>query len=289
MDNVLLQALNGIQLSMLIYLLAVGLSLIFGLLHVINLAHGALYAVGAYLGVVIVGQTGSFWLGALLSPLLVAGAAFLLQRYMLGPLHNHGRTELELALLTFGLMFVIVGCLELVFGVDFYRIAVPESLQGHISLFDTEYPVYRFFVIALGVAVAIALWLLIDRTLLGAAVRSCVDDGEMAMAVGLNTRTLLALFFGLGAALAALGGVVAAPVLSVYPHMGTSILILSLIVVIVGGMGSLKGSLVGSLVIGSAESFSQAYVPAIAMYAPYLVLVAVILFKPAGLFGRVKH
>ncbi|MGB3273534.1 MAG: branched-chain amino acid ABC transporter permease [Xanthobacteraceae bacterium] len=285
----LIQILNAVQLSMLIFLLAVGLTFIFGIMRVINLAHGALYSLGAYLGVVVVDATGSFLLALIVAPLMVAVVGGLLQIFAIGPLTVRGRNELEIALLTFGLMYISIGVLETLFGKDYLSIALPSALAGSVDILGVSYPLYRLFIIAVGLLTALCISLFIERTIVGAAVRACVDNKPMSESLGMNTDWVLAGVFAVGSGLAALGGVIMAPVLSVFPHMGSSILILSLIVVVIGGMGSLKGSFYGSLIVGLTDTLTQSYLPQLTMFAVYIILVLVMLTRPHGLFGRHAH
>jgi branched-chain amino acid transport system permease protein len=202
------QILNGLQLSMLVYLLAAGLTLIFGLMNILNLAHGAFFTLGAYCGVVVGGATGSFWLALLIGPLLPLLVGVVLQSIVLQPLAECGRsTHLDLALLTFGLLFATAGGVEWLFGSSFLSIPTPPALAGHANLLGISYPVYRLFIIGVGLAVAVGLTFVFDRTLLGATLRAGVDNRAMVTALGVNINALFAIVFGLGAALAGLAGV----------------------------------------------------------------------------------
>lgn len=288
MQLILLQILNGVQLSMLVFLLAVGLTLIFGLMNILNLAHGAFFTMGAYFGLVVANKTGSFWLALLIGPLLPFAGGFILQFFVLQPLAQRGRsTHLDLALLTFGLLFATAGAVEWIYGSSFYSIATPDVLKGRIVMLGVEYPLYRLFIIATGVAVAVALVLLIDRTLIGAVLRAGVDNREMVTALGININVLFALVFGFGSALAGLAGVVAAPVMSIYSNMGIGIVVTTFVVVVVGGLGNLKGSFYASLIVGMTDTMAQAFLPEAELFAVYALLIAVMIFRPQGLFGAV--
>jgi branched-chain amino acid transport system permease protein len=286
--QLLLQLLNGLQLSMLIFLLAAGLTLIFGLMNILNLAHGAFFTMGAYAGLVVSQITGSFWAAIILGPLVpfVAGAA--LQAFVLQPLVERGRsTHLDLALLTFGLLFATAGTVEYIFGSAFYSIPMPGVLSGRVLLFGISYPVYRLFVIGVGLGVAIAMSLVIDRTLIGATLRAGVDNREMTTALGININVLFALVFGFGAALAGFGGVIAAPIMSIYSQMGIGIVVTTFVVVVVGGLGNLKGSFFGALFVGMTDTLAQAYFPEAELFAIYALLVLMMIVRPQGLFGSV--
>ena len=280
------QILNGLQLSMLVFLLAVGLTLIFGLMNILNLAHGAFFTLGAYCGLVVATATGSFWLALIMGPVLPFVLGFALQLLVLQPLAERGRsTHLDLALLTFGLLFATAGAVEWLYGSAFYSIKVPSVLSGHIDLLGLSYPAYRLFIICIGVAVAVALNLFFNRTLIGATLRAGVDDRSMVTALGVNINVLFAVVFGLGAALAGLAGVIAAPLISVYSQMGIGIVVETFVVVVVGGLGNLKGSFYASLVVGMTDALSQAYLPQIEMFAVYTLLIGVMIVRPQGLFG----
>src|SRR5258708_5744442 len=220
MQHFLIQVLNGVQLSMLVFLLAVGLTLIFGLMNILNLAHGAFFTMGAYFGLVIANKTGSFWLALLIGPLL-----------------------------PFVLLFATGGAVEYVYGSAFHSIATPDVLKGRIALLGIEYPLYRLFIIAVGIAIALALVLAIDRTLVGATLRAGVDNREMVTALGININVLFALVFGFGSALAGFAGVVSAPVMSIYSNMGIGIVVTTFVVSLVGGLRNLRRSFYPSLIV----------------------------------------
>ena len=278
------QALNGLSYGVLLFLLSVGLTLIFGMLDVVNLAHGSLYMLGAYAGLAVVAATGSFWLALLAAPLAVGLIGALLERTCLRPLYRRG--ALDQVLLTFGLVYLFEDLVKWIWGGRIRSIPPPEMLSGSITVWGSTVPSYRIFVIGFGLAVALALWLVIERTRLGAIVRAGVFDAEMTAAMGIDIDRVFTAVFAFGAAVAGLSGVIAGPIQSAQPPMGAAILIPALIVVVVGGLGSLKGSLVGSLVIGQAETFGKAWLPGASMLMIYVVMAAVVLWRPQGLFGR---
>ncbi len=290
MSLFVLQLLNVLQVSALIFLLAVGLTIIFGLMDTLNLAHGAFLTLGAYCGVVIAKATGSYWAALLAAPIVpfVAGAA--LQFFVLQPLKDRGRSShLDLALLSFGLLFAMVGTIEWVFGPAFFSIATPSALSGHVDVLGSQYPLYRLFMVAAGLGIAFALWLLIERTLVGAILRAGVDRPEMVMAMGINLKLMFAVVFGLGSALAGFAGVIAAPVMSVYSHLGSEMLVVSFVVVMIGGLGSIRGSFYASLIVGLVNTMSQAYIPGGELFAIYALLIAVMIYRPQGLFSVAKR
>lgn len=287
----LFNLLNGLQLSMLIFLMAIGLTVIFGLMDILNLAHGAFYMIGAYFGFVVFQGTESFWLSLAIAPLLPLALGFALQYAVLQPLIDRGRSaHLDMALLTFGLLFFVIGLFDLVFfetlGLTFMSIDKPAGLGSYVNI-GTFYPAYRLFIIALGLAVALLVWLVLERTVVGAVVRAGVDNREMVRAMGVNVNLVFAAVFGLGCALAGLAGVVAAAELSIDINMGVQILIPTLVVVVLGGLGSVKGCFLGALIVGMTETMAQAYFPTVALFATYVLLAAMLIFRPQGFFGRV--
>ncbi len=278
-----LQALNGLAYSMLLFLLAAGLSLIFGLMDVVNLAHGGFYMLGAYLGLSFVRWTGSFWIAVMLVPPLVAAGGFLLEWEFLRPLYR--RTHLDQILLTFGFAFVISDVVRWLWGAEVQSLAAPPGLDRSIPMLGTLFPAYRLFVIALGGALALGLWLGLSRTRLGAIVRAGVANKEMTQAMGINIAAVFTGVFAFGTGLAGLAGVIAAPIQGVFPGVDFETLIVTLIVVVVGGLGTLTGSFWGSLLIGEAETFGKTLLPEAALVVIYLVMAAVLLVRPRGLFG----
>ena len=278
------QALNGLAYGVLLFLLSVGLTLIFGMLDVVNLAHGSFYMLGAYAGLTLIAVTGSFWIALLLAPLVVGGIGALLERACLRPLYR--RPPLDQVLLTFGFIYLFEDLVKWIWGGRIRSIPPPDLFKGSVTIFGATIPSYRLFVIAFGLAVAVLLWLLIERTRLGAIIRAGVFDAEMTAGLGIDIHRVFTAVFAFGAALGGLSGVIAGPIQSAYPAMGASILIPALIVVVVGGLGSLKGSLAGSLIIGQAETFGKAWLPDSAMLIIYVVMALVVLLRPQGLFGR---
>jgi branched-subunit amino acid ABC-type transport system permease component len=279
----LLQALNGLAYGMLLFLLAAGLSLIFGLMEVVNLAHGAFYMLGAYLALSIVRWTGSFWIAAIAAPLVLGAVGFLLEWELLRPLYR--RTHLDQILLTFGVAFVLSDLTRWWWGADVQSLAPPPGLDRSIPLLGSLFPSYRLFVIALGAVLAGGLWLGLSRTRLGAMVRAGVANREMTQALGIDIGLVFTGVFAFGAALAGLAGVIAAPIQGVFPGVDFETLIITLIVVVVGGLGTLSGSFWGSLLIGEVDTFGKTLVPQMALVAIYLVMAGVLLARPTGLFG----
>lgn len=278
----LAQLLNALQLSMLLFLLSVGLSVVFGLAGFVNLAHGAFYALGAFLGWSVFRLTGSFWLALAAAPPLVALLGALLHLGLIRRLRRGG--PLDQVLVTFGVLFVVVDLTRIVWGDLALDLPAPAGLQGAVALGPLLYPAYRLFVIGLGCALALALWLTLERSLLGARVRAAVDDAGIAACLGIDVDRLFLGLFCLGCALAGLAGVVAAPILAITPEMGLEILIPTLIVVVVGGLGSLRGAVAGSFVVGGIETFGQLLAPELAAVSVHLLLAATLILRPSGLF-----
>ncbi len=284
LSDVFAQALNGLAYGVLLFLLSVGLTLIFGMLDIVNLAHGSFYMLGAYAGLTTLAVTGNYWLAMLVAPLAVGAVGALMERVCLRPLYR--RSPLDQVLLTFGFIYLFEDIVKLLWGGKIRSIPPPKVFMGSVKLLGVTVPSYRVFMIVFGLVMAVALWLLIERTRLGAIIRAGVFDAEMAAGMGVNTDLVFTGVFAFGAALGGLSGVIAGPIQSASPPMGAGILIPALIVVVVGGLGSLKGSLVGSLIIGQAETFGKAWLPGSSMVIIYVVMALVVLFRPQGLFGR---
>jgi branched-chain amino acid transport system permease protein len=278
----IVQALNGLQLSMLLFLLSIGLTVIFGLMHFVNLAHGALYALGAYVGVSAFALTGMYWGAFLLAPIAVALAGVVLYLGLIRRMRKAG--PMNQVLVTFGLIFVLLDITRIIWGDLALSIPEPQLFTGRSVVLGVAYPTYRLFIIGLGLTVMAGLWLLLSRTQIGAMIRAGVDNDQMAACLGINVERLFFIVFCIGCALAGLAGAVAAPVLSVTPSMGTQLLIPVLIVVVIGGLGSLKGAIAGSLLVGFIQTFGAVLAPQLASIAIYALLAAVLIFRPAGLF-----
>jgi len=279
----ILQLLNGLQFAMLLFLLAVGLSIVFGLMNFINLAHGTLYMVGAFVGYSAARYWGSYWLALVAgtAAAALAGAVFyatLLRRMQTA-------SPMKQVLVTFGLIFVGIDAVRLVWGDNTQSIVTPRLLAGGIEIFGESYPVYRLFIIGLGLATALLLYIGLERTRLGATVRAGVDDREMATSLGLNVDLAFFIVFCLGCGLAGMAGVVAAPVLQIYPGMDIAVLIPALIVVVVGGPGRLGGAFLGALLIGIAATFGNVLAPTFASFIIYGVMAAVLVLRPGGLLA----
>ena len=276
-----LQGLNALQLSMLLFLLSVGLTVIFGLMHFVNLAHGSLYALGAY-AAATAGAAIGFWGGLLVAPLAVAALGVVLYLVFIRRMRRAG--PMAQVLVTFGLIFVMLDLTRIVWGAQALSAPVPAILDGRISILGVDYPAYRLFVIALGLAIWGVLALVLGRTQIGAMIRAGVDNDSMAACMGIDVERMFFVVFCVGCALAGLAGAVAAPLLSVTPDMGLQILIPTLIVIVIGGLGSLKGAIAGSLIYGVVQTFGAVLFPQVASILIYGLLAAVLILRPAGLF-----
>jgi branched-chain amino acid transport system permease protein len=277
-----IQVLNGVSFGMLLFLLAAGLSLIYGVMRILNLAHGSYYILGAYVGLSVGRLTGSLVLAAVAAVALVTLLGVLMERFVLRRLPAE---ELPQALLTFGVL-LIIGDLSLwIWGGTPQTLPKPDALAGSVRVGDMVFPTYRLFVIAVGVVVGLALWTFQEATKVGAMIRAAIDDAEIARATGVNVSRLSTAVFGLGAALAALGGIIGGPFVGVYPGADFEILLLAFVVVIVGGLGSLKGALVGGLLVGLIDTFGKALFPGLAMFTIFAPMAVILAVRPTGLFG----
>jgi len=276
-------AVNSVTFGGLLFLLSAGFSLIFGLMRIPNLTHGSFFMLGAYLASSLIAYGFDFWTAAVAAGLLVAAFGGVVERLILRRLAG---AELAQVLVTLGLSFMIADVCLLVWTGDPVRIATPPALRGATSLAGLGFPTYRLAVSVVAVVFAAGLWALLDRTRLGAMIRAGVDDAPMARVVGIRVSRLFTIVFCLGAWLAAFAGVIAGPILSVYPGLDGEMLPLALVVVILGGSGSLLGSLVGSFVVGFLYNFGQAMFPELAYVVLFLPMLLVLVVRPQGLFGR---
>jgi len=281
----LIQMLNGVQYGFLLFLVASGLTLIFGIMGVINLAHGAFYMVGAYLAWFMAAKTGNLFLGILIALPITVLLGLLIERFGIRFLYQ--RDHLYQVLFTYGLILVLNEAQRVAFGNDVHGVPAPEWLAGTIRLSEAQtYPVYRLFISVACVGVAAGLYLLIQRTRLGMVIRAGSTHRDMVSALGFDISLLFMVVFALGVALAAFAGMIAAPVNTVYPGMGDQILILSFVVVVIGGLGSIKGALAGAMLVGVADTFGRVLLPTGAGVTVYAVMALVLLWRPQGLFGR---
>jgi branched-chain amino acid transport system permease protein len=296
---ILEQSLNGLQFGLMLFLLAAGLTLVFGIMDMINLAHGSLYMLGAFLASMFVQLTHSFVAGVLLAIPATALAGMLLEISVLRTLY--ARDHLSQVLATFALILIINELVRLVWGSD-AALPMPAALSGPVELLPgLRYPAYRLVIIAVGLAVALVLYFLVTKTKVGMLVRAGASNREMALAMGVNIKTLFTAVFGVGAALCALAGAMLAPLFAVQVGMGENILILAFVVIVIGGIGSIRGALVGAVLVGVVDTIGRAFLPillgaffqprvasaagpALASVMIYLIMAVVLYFRPQGLF-----
>ncbi len=284
-DLILQQALNGISFGALLFILAAGLSLIFGMMDVVNLAHGAFYMLGAYITLQIVRSTGQFWPAIVVAPVALALLGLILEPLLLRRLRGR---HLDQVLLTIGVALVIVDLIGLFWGREIRSLPFPPGLDGSVVIAGNVYPVYRLFVIVFAAGLALLLSYLHGRTAVGALIRAGVDDAEMLAALGVDIDRLFALTFAVGAGLAGLAGVIAAPAFGVHPVMDVDALIFSLIVVVVGGLGTLSGAAAGAALVGPSETFGKVLFPEFALALIFAIMAVILLARPSGLFGRIR-
>jgi len=279
-----LLSINSITLGGLLFLLSAGFSLIFGLMRIPNLTHGSLFMLGGYFGAsfFFIWFKLDFWLAALLSAVLMAAIGGLIERFILRRLAGN---ELAQVLVTLGIAFMVADLCLMEWTGDPISVATPAALRGATRILGVPFPIYRLAVILIAIVVALALWLLLERTRLGAMIRAGVDDPQMARMVGIRVSRLFTIVFCLGAGLAGFAGMIGAPILSVYPGLDNDMLPLALVVVILGGTGSLLGALVGSFIVGFLYNFGQALLPELAYFVLFLPMVLVLALRPQGLFG----
>jgi branched-chain amino acid transport system permease protein len=277
-----LQLLNGLSFGMLLFLLAAGLSLIHGLMRILNLAHGSYYVLGAYVALSVVHVTENLAVATLAGVAVVTALGIAMERVFLRRVPHD---ELPQALLTFGFLLIFGDIALWTWGGTPQSLPKPEMLTASVRLGPVMFPSYRLFVLVVGAAVGITLWLLQERTKLGAMVRAAIDDAEIARATGINVSRLNTGVFAVGAALAALGGIMAGPVLGVYPGADFEVLLLAFVVVIIGGLGSLKGAFVGGLLVGCLDNFGKALFPEFALFTIFAPMALILAVRPTGLFG----
>jgi branched-chain amino acid transport system permease protein len=284
----LIQCLNAVQYGLLLFLVASGLTLIFGIMGVINLAHGSFYMIGAYMAYALAPWVEGWLGGGFFATLAVGIVLSVLLGYLLEWLffsYLYEREHLQQVLMTYGLILVFEELRSMLVGDDVHGVQPPQFLAGSIPLSEVmSYPVYRLFISAVCILLAIAMWFVITRTRLGMRVRAGASNREMVRAMGIDVRLLYRVVFAVGVAIAALAGMIAAPVSSVYPGMGNQVLIICFVVVVIGGIGSIRGALVAALLVGVVDTFGKVLFPAAAGMLVYLLMAAVLLWKPEGLF-----
>ena len=281
LDANALTMINGVALAAVLFLIAVGLSLIFGTMNVLNLAHGAVSLTGAYIGVALLG--GSTTMPNFIVAVLAAAAVGLVIGGVLAVMTSSVKDHLRQALLTLGVALIAGDVLREIFGADVESVPAPAGLDGAVSILGRQYPLYRLSIIAVSAAIAILLYLVLERTRVGAMVRATVADRAMVEAIGIRTNLVLGGVFGVGAALASIGGLLAAPILGAQPGLDDTVLLLGLVVVVVGGLGSLKGALVGALLVGQLQTLGVALLSEYASFLLFGAMALVLLTRPRGL------
>ncbi len=283
--NFLIQLLNGVQYGLLLFMLAAGLTLIFGIMGVVNVAHGSFYMLGAYLAWSLSSLLGSLALaiivGAALAVLFGLALEWLLFR------HFYKRDHLDQVLLTFGLIYIFEELRSILWGDDVHGVNVPALLGASLPLTENlSYPVYRLFMSGLCIALAMGLYAMISKTRLGMKIRAGAFNRDMAESLGVNIKRIHAIVFALGVGLATVAGMIAAPISSVYPNMGSQVLIMCFVVVVIGGIGSVRGAFISALLVGLVDTFGKVLLPQVAGMLVYMLMAAVLLWKPEGLFKQ---
>ena len=283
MTYLITQTLNGLFSAALLFLIASGVTLAFGVMKIVNIAHGSFYMLGVYVAYTVIFWTQSLVLGAIVAIAVVSGLGFIMQRFFL---RRFGNDPLPQMMMTMGFALLFRDTALMIWGGDPFTLQYPSWLRGSMEAGDVVFPYYRLFVIVVAALVGVALWLINERTLVGARLRATVDDPEMASAMGINVTLLSGLVFAMGAGLAAFGGVMGGPILGGYAGLDFDLLPLAFVVVIVGGMGSLKGAFVGSLVVGMIDNYGKALVPELSYFTLFAPMILVLALKPTGLYGR---
>ena len=278
------QTLNGLFSAALLFLIASGLTLVFGVMRTVNIAHGSFYMLGVYVAWTVITRTQSLFLGTLAAIVIVGAVGYVVQRVFL---RRFGAQPLAQMMMTMGFALLFRDGAFMIWGGDAFTLPYPAALRGSMDAGGVVFPIYRLFVIVIAAVVAVVLWLVNEKTLIGARLRAAVDDPEMAGATGINVALLSGLVFAAGAGLAAFGGVMGGPILGGYPGMDFDLLPLALVVVIIGGMGSLQGALVGSVVVGMIDNFGKALVPELSYFTLFAPMIIVLALKPTGLYGKV--
>jgi len=279
-----LQLMTGIALGAVYALLAIGLSLIFGMLTVVNFAHGAFFMVGAFFGVYAMALTGSFWFSLVLVPIATGALGLLCERFLVRPLYGRG-IDYPL-LLTFGLSYVLIEAMRIIFGIEGLPSSTPTALKGSVNLGFGYFPLYRLFLIAATAVIVVGLWLFIEKTRYGLIIRAGSRDPEIVKVLGIDISKVWLLVFGIGTAIAGLSGLLAAPTRAVNPEMGIPILAESFVVTVVGGMGSLPGAVIAGLLVGIVFAMTSLFAPEYAEMSIFVLMAVVLLIRPQGFFGK---
>jgi len=279
------QLVNGLSYGMLLFIITCGLSLIFGILGVLNLSHGSLYMVGAYVAYSLTATySQSFWLALIIAPIVVGVLALVVELVLLRPTYQLG--HLSQVLLTFGLAYILHDLARMFWGSNVLSVQVPAVLTGSISIFGQTFPTYRIIIIAIGLILGTILWLVQEKTKWGAIIRAGLSDKEMVSALGINIKVVFTVVFVIGGFLAGLGGVISSPILGIYPNMEFETLIIALVVLVIGGLGSISGTFVASILVGIAETFGRFLFPELSMFIVFALMAIILIVKPSGLLGK---
>lgn len=282
----IIQTLNGLSFSMMLFLVAAGFTLIFGLMKIINIAHGSFYLLSAYIGLTVLRATDNFLLATIASSIVVVLVGIAMQSLFLRRFYMK---ELQQVLLTFGFVLIIADLCLWIWGGNPMALPKPSLFRGSIWIGNVVFPSYRLFVILVGVIIAVGLWIFQEKTKFGAIVRAGVDDEEMLRGSGINIQMVFVGVFGLGALLAGIGGMIGGPFVGVFPGVDVSMLLLALVVVIIGGVGSLKGAFVGSLFVGLVDNFGKALFPELSLFTLFAPMAIVLAIRPTGIFGKIEE
>jgi branched-chain amino acid transport system permease protein len=281
---ILTQSVNALSQAALLFFLGVGLTLIFGIMRIINFAHGALYMLGAFIGYSLVRYTGNYWLALVLAPIAVGAVGMAFELGILR--HLYRRDAHAFLMVTFGLALIVTEVVRLVWGPYPLQVPPPPILAGVVFLLGEPFPVYRIFLAVGGLAMALAMWQLLERTRLGLVIRATSQNAEMVHALGINVNMVRSAVFGIGCGLAALGGVLAAPLVTASHSMAATVIVDAFVIVIIGGMGSFLGSLIGALLVAFLQVFGNYYLPDLALASMYLLMLTVLVVRPGGLLGK---
>ena len=283
-DLFLLQLFTGLALGSIYVLVALGVSLIFGMLTIVNFAHGQFFMLGAYVGAFVLGVTGNFWLALAVAPLAVSAIGMMCERFLVRPLYGRG-IDYPL-LLTYGVGLILLDTVRILAGTEGIPFSTPEVLSGAADLGHFFFPKYRLFLIAVAAVVLVALWIFLERTPYGLIIRAGARDQEILQILGVDIARVWLIVFGIGIALAGLAGVLAAPIRGVFPEMGVPVLVEAFVVTVVGGMGSLLGAVIAGLLVGITTSFTAFYFPQMTTLSMFLLMAVILIVRPRGLFGR---
>ena len=285
MEVIAAQLVNGLSYGLLLFIITSGLSLIFGIMGVLNLAHGSMYMIGAYIAFTVTNSfIPSFWLALIIAPIVVGLISLIIEVVLLRTTYQLG--HLSQVLMTFGLAYIFHDLARWIWGSNPLSVKPPEVLSGSIELFDQTFGLYRLAVIVIGIIIVIVLWFMQEKTRWGAIIRAGLIDKEMIAGLGVNIKLVFTLVFVFGGMLAGFGGVVSAPILGVYPDMEFQILILALVILVIGGLGSIEGTFVASVLVGLVETFSRYLIPEVSVFIVYALMAFVLILKPDGLFGK---